>query len=133
MTKREGWMGIPAAALAALPVCPACYPAYLAVLSGLGLGALESFEAQLTITALFLAVALGALAYRARQRRGLAPLAVGAFGATVVLVSKLLLGIEAGTYAGVALLVVASVWNVWPRAGATCEIESAAQPDGASG
>ena len=133
MTEREGWLGVPAAALAALPACPACYPAYLAVLSGLGLGALESFEAQAALTAAFLLVAMGALAYRARFRRGYAPLALGGVGAAVVLASKLLLGIEAGTYAGVALLVVASIWNVWPKPNASCEIDLAVEPDRASG
>lgn len=136
MTKRRGWMGIPSAVLAALPACPACYPAYLALLSGLGLGALESFEAQVAVTVVFLLIALGSLAYRARDRRGFAPLVTGAIAASIVLISKLVLGFDLGTYAGVAVLVGASIWNVWPQPDldcASCETSVAAEPERASG
>ena len=109
-------LGIPISALAALPVCPACYPAYAGVLSALGLGALANTTAQIALTVLLLSVALGALFYRARSRRGLGPFAVGVVATLGVVGSKFVLGFDAGTYAGVAVLVVSGVWNAWPRA-----------------
>ncbi len=114
-------LGIPVSALAALPVCPACYPAYAGVLSALGLGALANTTAQTMLTALLLSVALIALLYRARSRRGLGPFVVGVTATLLVVVSKFVLGFDGGTYIGVGVLVVAGVWNVWPQANAACD------------
>ena len=116
--RRAAFLGIPASALTALPACPACYPAYAGVLSALGLGALSNARAQAVLTAVFLASALGTLAYRARTRRGYGPLLLGLLASATVGIAKFVLGWDAGTYAGVGLLVAASVWNVWPRAAA---------------
>lgn len=111
---RSGWLGIPASALTALPACPACYPAYAGILGALGLGGLANVPGQAAITALLLAAALAALAYRGRSRRGFGPFSLGTAASAVVVVSKFVLGWDAGTYVGVALLVAAGVWNVWP-------------------
>ncbi len=114
-------LGIPVSALAALPVCPACYPAYAGVLSALGLGALANTAAQTMLTALLLSVALIALLYRAKSRRGLGPFMVGVTATLVVVVSKFVLGFDGGTYVGVGVLVVAGIWNVWPQANAASD------------
>ena len=112
---RAALFGLPLSGLAALPACPACYPAYAGILSSLGLTGLVNPSAQAWLTALFLIGALAALAWRATARRGLAPLALGALGAGVVVGGKYALGADALTYVGVALLVGAGIWNVWPR------------------
>ncbi len=117
-------LGIPAAGLAALPVCPACYPLYAGILSSLGLTALIDPAAQSALTVFFLAMAVAALALQARRRRGYRSLGVGFAGSLVVLAGKFVLGWNALTYVGVALLVGASVWNVWSvkaRRGGQCE------------
>jgi hypothetical protein len=120
MMERTGttWLGIPAAALTALPACPACYPLYAGVLSSLGLTALIDPGAQAVLTAVLLVAALGALAFRARRRRGFGPLILGLAAATVVVVAKLGLRWSGLTYAGVGLLVGASLWNTWPASSA---------------
>lgn len=105
--------GIPAAALAALPSCPACYPLYAGILSSLGL-TLDP-GAHLALTAGLLAVALAALGFRARARRGYAPLAFGALAALLVAVGKLALGSDPVVYAGAAVLAAAGIWNAWPQ------------------
>ncbi|MCH7869000.1 MAG: MerC family mercury resistance protein [Myxococcales bacterium] len=120
----HSFLGLPASALAALPLCPTCYPAYAGILSALGLGVLEDVMIQTYITVLFLAVALGALLYRAKSRRGYGPFALGASATLVVLFAKLVMGSDPIIYAGVGVLVIAGVWNVWPRANAACEIGS---------
>ena len=128
-------VGVPAAALTALPACPACYPLYAGILSTLGLSALVDPAAQGVLTALFLAVALAALAFRARRRRGYGPLALGLVASAVVVAAKFELGWSALTYAGVGLLVGASLWNAWPRnarSGVSCSscfADGAAAPD----
>ena len=115
-------LGIPAAALAALPLCPACYPVYAGILSALGLTALSNTSVQTLLTGLFLTVALGGLLYRAKHRRGYGPFALGAAASAILGFSKFLMGADLITYAAVGVLVLAGLWNVWPRADAVCEI-----------
>lgn len=59
------------------------------------------------------------LGYKARQRRGYGPLLVGTAGAVAIVAGKFFLDSDITGYAGVSLLVAASVWNAWPRKGAT--------------
>ena len=106
-------LGVPAAALAALPACPACYPLYAGLLSSVGLTGLIDPTAQSVLTLFFLVVVVAALAFHARRRRDYRSLGVGLAGSLLVLAGKFVLGFEALTYAGVALLVAASWWNVW--------------------
>ncbi len=104
--------GSPAAGLAALPACPACYPLYAGVLSSLGL----TFDpgAHIALTAGLVGIALGALGFRARVRRGYAPLALGLGAALLVAAGKLLLGSDLLVYVGAAALFAAGIWNAWP-------------------
>lgn len=116
------WGGVlavlPGLGLALLPkvACPACWPAYAGVLSAAGLGFLMETAWLLPLTAAFLLVALGALAFRARRRHGYGPLALGLAAAAAVLIGKFAFDSEPATYAGVALLVAASLWNSRPVA-----------------
>ncbi len=123
-TGREGRsvLGVPAAALTALPLCPACYPAYAGILSSLGLTALLDTTVQMSLTVLFLAVALGALLFKARSRRGYGPFALGASASVMLGLSKFVMGSDPFTYTAVGVLVLAGLLNVWPRADAACEI-----------
>ncbi len=115
-------LGIPAAGLTALPLCPACYPAYAGVLSALGLTALLDTTAQIVLTVLLLSVALGALLFKAESRWGYGPFALGASASTLLGFSKFVMGSDPITYAAVGMLVLAGLWNVWPRADAACAI-----------
>ncbi len=121
---REGRsvLGVPASALTALPLCPACYPAYAGILSALGLTALLDTTVQMILTVLLLSVALGALLFKAKTRRGYGPFALGVAASALLGFSKLVMGSDPITYAAVGVLVLAGIWNVWPRADAACEI-----------
>ena len=121
---REGRsvLGVPASALTALPLCPACYPAYAGILSALGLTALLDTTVQMILTVLLLSVALGALLFKAKSRRGYGPFALGASASTLLGFSKFVMGSDPVTYTAVGVLVLAGIWNVWPRADAACEI-----------
>lgn len=105
---------LPAVGAALLPklTCPVCWPAYAAVLSALGVSFIDYTPYLLPLTLVFLAVTLAVLAWR--PRRGYAPLALGAAASAIVLAGKFLSGSDFAVYAGVALLVAASVWNAWP-------------------
>lgn len=119
-TKRFG-SGImplaPAVGIALMPklVCPACWPAYAGLLSALGLGFINYSPFLLPLTAMFLVLVLATLGWRARTRHGYAPLTLGIIAALIMLVGKFQFDSDIVTYAGIALLVGASLWNSWPR------------------
>jgi len=109
-------MMIPGVGVSLLPklACPFCWPAYAGLLSSVGLGFLISTKYLFPITTAFLVLAVGGLAFRANQRRGYGPFALGLFAALGVLVGKFRWGSNPTMYAAVGLLVIASVWNAWP-------------------
>lgn len=109
---------LPGVGIALLPkvACPACWPAYAGLLSSLGLGFLVVNSAYLLpVTVLFLGIAVLALTVRASSRRGYGPAILGTVAAAMVVIGKF--GVESSsvTFAGVAGLIGASVWNAWPR------------------
>jgi hypothetical protein len=93
--------------------CPACWPAYSGLLSSVGLGVLIDAAWLLPLTALFLAVAVAALAWGAR-RRGFAPLVLGAAAAGAILAGKFGFDSDAAMWSGILTLAGASAWNSWP-------------------
>ena len=121
-TWKETALAVPGVGISIVPkvICPVCSPAYAAVISSLGLGFLVSTTYLLPVTVAFLGVAVGALASRASSRRGLWPFGIGVIAASSVVAGKFWLDSATITYAGVGLLVVASVWNVVPRRANIC-------------
>ena len=114
---KQGLLSLPGIGLSALPklACPVCWPAYACLLSSLGLGFLISAAYLLPLTVVFLTLALAALAFRAKSRRGLGPFLIGLTAAIGILLGKFVWESNATIYGGVGILVVASVWNAWPR------------------
>lgn len=117
MTWRRAAAFLPGVGVALLPklTCPMCWPAYAGLLTTLGLGFLLSERYLFGVTALFLLISVGALAFRYRERRGIAPVTLGIIGAATLLVGKFHFELTAAMYAGVSILVAASVWNSWPK------------------
>lgn len=70
-------------------------------------------------TLLSLLFAVGMLGYKAKKRHGYRPLVIGILAAILIVASKFYLGVDYIIYAGVFLLVAASVWNAWPQKGAS--------------
>jgi len=114
---KRGLLSLPGIGLSALPklACPVCWPAYAGLLGSLGLGFLISAAYLLPLTIAFLTLALAALAFRAKSRRGLGPFLIGLTAAIGILLGKFVWESNATIYGGVGILVVASVWNAWPR------------------
>lgn len=96
-------------------MCPACWPAYASVLSSVGLSFLISAKYLLVLTVAFLVLTAFALSFRASRRHGYGPLGLGIAAAAMILIGKFYFDAERATYAGVGLLIAASVWNSWPR------------------
>jgi len=116
--RTERLLTAPAVVVSLLPkaLCPICAPVYSAILSSLGLGFIATTY-LLPVTIGFFAIALAALGFRASSRRGLGPLGVGLVASACVLVGKFWLGSDCAVCVGVALLIVAAVWNAIPRRG----------------
>ena len=114
---KQGLLSLPGIGVSALPklACPVCWPAYAGLLGSLGLGFLISAAYLLPLTIAFLTLALAALAFRAKSRRGLGPFLIGLTAAIGILLGKFVWESNATIYGGVGILVVASVWNAWPR------------------
>jgi len=114
---RRHFAVLPGIGVALLPKlsCPLCWPAYASLLSTLGVGFLVSAEYLLATTAVFLLVALGALLFRAKARRGYGPSILGAGAAAAVLMGKFQFESGVAAYGGLTLFVAASFWNSWPR------------------
>ena len=114
---RQNLLAAPGIGLSLLPkiACPACWPSYAGLLSSIGLGFLIPNAAYLLpLTAAFLLIAVGALAYRPHRRHGYTPLVVGATAASLILLGKFSLASNPVFYAGLGLLILASAWNSWP-------------------
>jgi hypothetical protein len=108
---------LPGIGVSLLPklMCPACWPAYAGIVSVLGLGFLISTKYLLPLTIISLALTTAALSFRASQRRGYGPLSLGVIAAAMILSGKFYFELTQAAYAGVGLLIAASIWNSWPR------------------
>ena len=124
-----GWSGtvamLPAIGLALLPklTCPACWSAYAGVLSSLGIGFVNYSPYLLSLTALFLILAVASLGFRAKSRRGYGPFIMGTVAALILLIGKFLFAFGTALYGGIVLLTAASLWNSWPlckKEGGSC-------------
>ena len=88
MTWRRTAAVLPSIGASLMPklICPLCWPAYAGLVSAAGLGFLINARNLLMVTALFLIVAVAALAFRARRRRGYGP-AIAGLAASVAIIS----------------------------------------------
>jgi len=102
---------------AALPVgaCPACLPAYVGALSAFGLGLAFDPSSALLILGILLTISLATLAWKANQRNGYKPLFLGIASSLLIVLGKANLEAEPILYTGFGLLVLACIWNAWPR------------------
>ncbi|NOQ35334.1 MAG: hypothetical protein GQ569_05495 [Methylococcaceae bacterium] len=115
---------LPAVLVALLPqlFCPACWPAYTSILSSLGIGFINYSPLLFPLTALFLLIAIGGIFYKAETRRGYSPFFLAIVASAIILIGKFALEISMALYAGIGLLLIASVWNALPKKEAVCSV-----------
>ena len=123
---KQGMLALPSIGVSILPklACPACWPAYTGLLTSIGLGFLISVVYLLPLTAAFLFLALGAMLFRAKARRGYGPFLLGVVAASGVLIGKFVWESNPVMYGAVGLLVISSLWNTWPRRGKSGEVRT---------
>ena len=117
MTWKRAAAILPGVGVSLLPklTCPICWPAYAGVLTTLGLGFLMSERYLFGLTVAFLLISVGALAFRSQERRSIAPSIVGLTGIAMVLMGKFRFESMNVMYAGLVILIAASLWNSWPQ------------------
>lgn len=105
----------PAAVIAFLPsaTCPLCIAAYAGALSAVGLGVVFNAHVQVAVMLVFLVIGVGTVAWSARSHGHRGPTGVSIAGAAAFVVGRILWTVTPLLYAGVALLLVGSLWNLW--------------------
>ncbi len=117
--RRPHWIAsvahLPGALLPLLPAasCPFCVAAYAGVLSSVGLGFLLTERVVVPLIVAFLLTSLASVAWATRGHRKVGPLFATALGSGAVVAGRLVWTFEPAVYAGVVLLVAASLWNLW--------------------
>ena len=119
------WKGaaafLPGLGVALLPklTCPTCWLVYAGLLSTVGLRFLISERYFFTLSIAFSLLSVGALVFRASERRGYGPAALGLLAVVLILAGKFGLDSSSLVYIGVGLLLYSSVWNSFPHRAAT--------------
>lgn len=108
---------LPGALLPLLPsaTCPVCLGAYAGLLSAIGLGFIINERVVVPLIALFLAINIVSVAWSTRSYRRREPLLGTLLGSAAVVVGRLMWHVHLLVYSGVALLLAASLFNLWLR------------------
>src|SRR5260370_34162281 len=108
---KQGMLALPSIGVSILPklACPACWPAYAGLLTSIGLGFLISVVYLLPLTVAFLSLALGAMLFRARERRGYGPFLLGVAAAGGVVIGQALWASNPPRFGCVGLLGIDSL------------------------
>lgn len=111
----RGLVMLPGTLLPLLPsaACPACITAYAGALAALGVGFFFNARVQMPLILVFLALSLASIAWSIRSHRRPGPLVAALVGSAAVLIGRLTWSLPPVVYAGVALLLGASLWNLW--------------------
>ena len=118
-SQKRGLVGatltLPAAVLPLLPsfTCPVCLAAYAGVLSTLGLGFVLTEGVLAPLIVAFLFVGIASVAWTTRSHRRAGPLSMIVAGSGAVVAGRLVWSTPAVLYVGIALVVAASLWNLW--------------------
>ena len=131
LNRRGGWKGIfamfPSIGAVIIPgiSCPLCWPAYTGLLSSLGIGFLNYTPYLSPFIIVLLTISVLALGFHAERRHGYLPACVGLTAALVIVIGRFAIGWTLLTYAGIVLLIAASVWNSWPlkyKSSSSCSV-----------
>jgi len=108
---------LPGITMALLPkfACPICWPLYAGILSSFGISVTQYSHYLMPVMIFLLCIALFALGFRAKQRRGYYPLLLGIIASLLILTGNFAWHSNTLLYSSVIFLVGASLWNAWPK------------------
>ena len=92
------------------------------LLGSMGLAFLLKTTYLLPLMVLAMVVAVVGLGHRAGQRRGYGPLMAGILSVSLLMLGRFVVVSDVMTYLGGGLLIVASLWNSWPRKRTTATV-----------
>jgi uncharacterized membrane protein HdeD (DUF308 family) len=93
--------------------CPFCLAAYTGFLSAVGMSFLSKETVLAPLIAAFLLVGIASVAWSTRSHRRPGPLVATILGALLVAGARLVWRVPTITYVGAAVLIGASLWNLW--------------------
>jgi hypothetical protein len=108
-------MVIGSALIAVAPKCPVCLGALFGIFGAATVSGSVYHVWLPPLTAIWLALTVGALAFQNGGQRRYAPALLGLFAGLAVFIGKFILNEQALVYAGVAALLAAAVWRAWSR------------------
>jgi len=106
-----------ASLVATTPVltCPACWPLYAGVLSSMGINFINYTPYIFPVTIVMLIISLFSMVWKAKLRHGFGPVILGSAASALLLIGKFYIDNNVLFYGGTFLLIMASIWNVWPK------------------
>jgi hypothetical protein len=93
--------------------CSACLGAYSGLLATMGVGFVATDSGLAALTGGLLVLGLAGVAWSTRRHRHLGPLAIVLLGSGTVLAARLTATSGRVLFAGAALIIAGSLWNVW--------------------
>ena len=105
---------LPTIMIILLPKCPMCFAAFAAAFSSLGFGKITYVPWLLPAMVGLLVVGIAALWWRGRKGHGYAAFFLSLAGAVLLFLGKFTFSSDPLLYAGMVLIVLASLWNSLP-------------------
>lgn len=106
---------LPGAAFALLPraTCPVCWGADGALLASLGLGFFINDRVLTPLIIAALVVGIVAVAWTTKSHQWYGPLALTVAGSAAIATGRLVWNVPVLVYGGGAIVLAASIWNLW--------------------
>jgi hypothetical protein len=120
--RRPALMAVSSALLAIAPKCPICFLAYFGIF-GVATASASVYRSWLPpLTAVWLALTVGALFFKSRGQHRYGPGLLGIVAGLAVFVGRYIFDYPALIFGGIALLVLAVVWRTRPRSAGPAEV-----------
>jgi len=102
--------------------CPACWPAYAGLLSSLGVSFIDYSPWLIPVITLLVFISLLSLFWQCRNNGDYRSFMLGLVGSVILALGKFQFESDNLVYLGAGVLVIASIWNAWPRG--SCQVSS---------
>jgi len=113
--QRAAWLTLSSALFALAPKCPVCFLAYFGIF-GVASASTAAYRVWLPpLTAVWLALTIGMLGFGRETGRKAGPVLLGVFAAIAIFAGRFSINDQRLVFAGLAALVIATIWRSWLR------------------